>query len=198
MLKELLKNKIFSSIMKEFLKKEELIDIIIFGSFVREKENPNDLDILVLYSNKINEKINYSLRKRLENIYKNVQVISKNYLELLSPEFLARESIISEGFSLKSKRFISEGFGYKNLVLFRYNLKKMTKSKRVNFYYALHGRNKNAGLLKKNNCYKFSDSVIFCPIENSETLTEFFEKLSLDYIKFPILIPQRAIKNNIK
>ncbi len=192
MLKSLLKNKEFSKIIKEFLKKLEILDIILFGSAVREKDEPQDLDILVLYSNQDskNTETSYELRKRLEKLFKNIQVISKTYAQLFKPEFQARISLLSEGYSLRNGNFISRGLGYKNIILFKYSLGDLSKSKRMIFYYTLYGRNKEKGLLEKNNAVKFSDSIILAQTENSETIKEFFEKSKIEYRQTPILIPE--------
>ena len=54
MSKEQLKNTKLKSELKDFLKKNRhiLLDIIIFGSFIKGKEKPNDIDILILYKDK--------------------------------------------------------------------------------------------------------------------------------------------------
>lgn len=195
MLKELLKNKEFLKIIRESLKELEIIDIILFGSIVRGREKPRDIDLLILYvpkTEKIIEK-SYRIRKKLEKISKNIHVTSQRYDEVFSLEFLAREAILSEGFSMRNKEFISESLGYSNFVLFRYSLKKLNKSKRMQFYYSLYGRDKT-GVLEKNKCYKFSDRVILSPIENSETIKDFLDIWKIKYIEFPIIIPKRVVK----
>ena len=54
----LLKNK-----LREIAKKNsEIEDIILFGSIVRCKEKPNDIDILLLFKNKIDKEIEYDVR----------------------------------------------------------------------------------------------------------------------------------------
>ncbi|MEK6872286.1 MAG: nucleotidyltransferase domain-containing protein, partial [Nanoarchaeota archaeon] len=55
-------------IINEFLKEKEIIDIIIFGSFVRGKEKPKDIDIIINYTDRFNTRIetNHSLKKKLE------------------------------------------------------------------------------------------------------------------------------------
>lgn len=200
MLKELLKNKKFLKIIKEALKKPEILDIILFGSYVKGKEKPNDIDLLILYSPKTKDiiEINYKIRKELEKVSKNIEVIGKFYSELFSSEFLARESILSEGFSLSNQKFLSECFGYKNLILFKYYLKEMNKSERMRFYYSLYGRGNEKGLLEKNQSYKFSETVILAPLENSEVIKDFLEKWKIEYIEFPILIPDNISNNKIK
>lgn len=197
MLKELLNNKSFCKEIKKTLKDERILDIIIFGSALRGKEGARDIDLLVVYSKKIFEDLDYKIRKDLEKIDKRISITSKSYHELFSPNFSARGAVILEGYSLKNRMFVSEGFGYKSLKLFKYSLKGFNASKRMQFYYALYGRGKNKGLLKKNKLYKFSQEIIISEVESSELIKEFFEKWKIDYEEFPIILPERIFKYRI-
>ena len=194
MLKELSAK--FYEKIKKFLKHEDIIDIILFGSSVRGKEFFEDIDILVIYSKK-NDELEYKVRKELEKADKRVKTVSKIYTEIFSPEFSAREAILSEGFSLKNKKFIAEGLGYQPLRLFRYYLKGLNQSRRMQFYYSLHGRGSQKGLLEKAHAYKFSEGIILAEVENSEIIKEFFEKLKMQYEEFPVIIPKRIFKFKI-
>jgi predicted nucleotidyltransferase len=197
MLKELLKNKGFLKIIKEFLKKKEILDIILFGSSVRGKEEPNDIDILIVYTKDVKNinNINYELRKELEKISKNFEIIGKEYPDLFKIEFLARSSILSEGYSFLQNKFFVEGLNFKNLILFKYSLDDMNKSKRMIFYYALNGRGKDIGLLKKYECIKFSDNIILSPMESSDSIKEFFKMNKIKFLEIPILILENILKH---
>ena len=194
--KKLWKNIKFLKEINEFFKenKNNLIDIILFGSTIKGKKKPKDIDLLILFKDKKDLDLSYKLRKNLEKKNFKVEITSKTYKELFSPLFKVRESILSEGFSLIQKKFLSKGFGYINLILFKYNLKKFNKSDRMRFYYSLHGRGKEKGMLKKLNTIKFSKTILLSPIEYENELKYYLEKWSIEYIKFPILMPNR-IKN---
>lgn len=201
MLRELLKNKKILNRVNEILKNPEILDIILFGSSIRGKEDPKDIDLIILYSPRTKNiiKTSYKIKKELESINKinNFHLTSLDYNQFFNVEFLAREAILSEGFSLKRKKFVSESFGYKSFILFNYSLKNLNNSKRMQFYYSLYGRNQT-GILEKNKSYKFSDAVIISPIENSDVIKSFFEKWKIKYIEFPIIIPNRIIKHVLK
>lgn len=197
MQKKLLKNTKFLNEIKGFYKKnaDEIIDIILFGSTVRGKENPKDVDLLILFKEKKDFDLSYELKKRLKNF--NLEISLKNYKELFESTFKARESILSEGFSLIQNKFISSGFGFNNLILFKYELKKLNKSGRMRFYYSLYGRGKQSGMLKKLSLIKFSETVVLCPIENENETVNYLDIWGIKYTKFPVLIPER-IKNILK
>lgn len=194
MSKELLKNTRFKSEIKLFFKKnkKEIIDIILFGSSIRKKTKPRDIDLLVLYKDKKNIDVSYELKKRLKEKGYDVDITDKTYEELFKGTFKAVEGILSEGYSLIFDKFLSEGFGYMNLILFRYELKGLNKSERMRFYYSLYGRNKDQkGVLKELNAIKFSDTILLCGIENSEKMKEYLRNWNIKFKEFPILIPNR-------
>ena len=174
MLKELSKNtKLIFKIQDIFKKNEsDILDIVLFGSFVRGKEKPRDIDLLVIYKAKINPELNYKIKKEFEILGFEIDLVSKSYNDLFKSAFIARESYLSEGYSLVQKKFIADGLGYKPMVLFRYNIQKFNKSQRMQFYYSLYGRN-SEGMLKKLGLYKFSERIIISPVENSEEVKEY-------------------------
>lgn len=196
MSKSLLQDTTFKSEIKRFFNKnkEVLLDIILFGSSVKGKEKPNDIDILLLYKSSKNIDVSYALKKTIEAKGYYIEITDKTYNELLNPNFIAGISIISEGYSLVYNKFLFEGLGYLSFNLFKYELKQFNKSERMRFYYSLYGRNNEKGMLKILNSIKFSDSIILCPVENVERMKEYFDTWKLKYVEFPILIPER-IKN---
>ena len=68
----------------------------------------------------------------------------------------------------------------------------------MRFYYSLYGRNKNdGGILKDLNVLKFSDTILLCPIQNTEKMKEYLDYWKIKYIEFPIMMPDR-LKNLIQ
>jgi predicted nucleotidyltransferase len=169
---------------------EGLIDVFLFGSSIRGKDKPNDIDLLILSKDKTDAEANYRLKVDLEKLGYKVQLTEKNYKNMFDRNFMAREALLSESYSFLNKRFFSEGLGYANLALFKYELKGFNDSKRMQFYYSLNGRN-SKGLLKELRAYKFSDGVLLCPIENSDRMTEYLSFWKIKFRQFPILIPER-------
>ncbi len=197
MLKKLLKNKKFLLVIKKFLKQKGILDIILFGSIVRGKEKPEDIDLLILYCKKQDIELNFRIRKELEKIGLNPEIVGKTYKEAFDPEFLARESILQEGYSMKKRKFLASCFGYSNFVLLKYKLQKMNKSERMRFYYSLYGRGGKKGVLEKNSCYKFSESIIISPVERLEEIKSFLESWKIKYVEIPVLIPKRIVDYKI-
>ncbi len=172
---------------------KDILDIVLFGSYRKGKNNPHDIDILVLFKDKKNQDIAYSLRKKIEKkIDLPVQIIVKNYSELFQETFPAREGILADGYSLIHKKSLAECFGFESRVLFQYDLKGKNKSERMQFYYALYGRKKE-GVLATFGAKKYSDTLILCPSETAKGLEDFFEYWKMEWKETPILIPKRLL-----
>ncbi|MBN2422011.1 nucleotidyltransferase domain-containing protein [Candidatus Woesearchaeota archaeon] len=193
MLPKLLKNTKFLYKIKSFYSKNknQVLDIILFGSSVKGKECPKDIDILILCKNRESLDLSYSLKKSLGKEY-NAEVISKTYASLLSASFKATESVLIEGYSLLNGKKISGKFGFVSFVLFKYDLKGKTKSERMRFYYSLYGRTKkDKGILDKYNLIKFSETIVLSPVEESEKVKKYFNSWEISFKEFPVLMPER-------
>jgi len=193
---ELLKNKKFKSEIRKFLKnnEKEIIDIIIFGSAIRGKEKPEDIDILILFKERENIDLNYELRKVLEKINLKVEVTGKTYKNMLSTKFLPREDILSDGYSLALNKNISQSFGYESFIMFKYSLKGFGTSKRMMFYYALEGRRDKKGMIKELDGIKFTNAVVLIPIKNSELFEDFLNSWNIKIKRTRILIPGKTLE----
>ena len=189
----LLKNTAFLSKTKEFYEsnKEEVLDIVLFGSAIKGKEKPADIDILVVYKAHINLDLSYKLKKKLSFVGE-IETTSKTYAQLFEPSFLAREVFLNEGYSLIKRKFLHEGLGYSSLVLYKYDLTGLNKTKRMQFYYSLYGRT-GKGMLEELRSFKFSENLILTPITESERMKEYLQKWA-QFIEIPILMPLRLVE----
>jgi len=196
MLNNLLKNSELINKIKKFQKKnnKEILDIILFGSIVRGKKKPADIDILLIFKNQENSELTYQLTKIFEGHNLNSELTSITYQEMFDINFLPRESILSEGYSLITDKKLSESFGFQTFIMFIYSQKGFSQTKRMKFHYALNGRNKNPGILKQMNAVKLADTVVLVPLENSEEFKSFLSLWGISFKNFNVLIPQRTIE----
>lgn len=187
MQKEFLKYLISES--KKFVKKHEIFDIVLYGSSVKGKLEPNDMDILVIFEN-FSIKERTDLTQELKNILKKCgkpDIKSINLSELFSKDFLARQGLLIEGYSLVHEKKFAELLGFRGFAIFNYNLKKMNKNEKTKFIYALIGRRKETGILKKIEAIPLGKGVVKVPVENSIMFQEFLEKWKIDYTQKDIL-----------
>ncbi len=175
----------------------EVDDIIVFGSVVRGKEKPGDIDLLVIFRNKVVKETEYQIRKEIEKKYKKVSIISKTLTTIFDPAFDARESILFEGKSLLRGKTLAEQYGYNAVGMFKYYFKGWSKLKKTKYYYALNGRGAQRGIIQELTGIKLADEVILVPLHKVEAFRSFLEFWRLEYKYIPLLIPERLNQKKI-
>jgi len=153
---------------------KEVYDIILFGSFVKGKQNPNDVDIAVI-TNK--EKIN------LKGFH--VSIISLD--DFFRPIGLIN-TLLREGYSLKKNKSFSEVYGFGNKCLFRYDLSDLTSSKKVQIVNFLRGKKGGKGLVLEKNGEWISNQVFLCPVHDEFIFDRFFVNAKVKFKKYYVLI----------
>lgn len=180
-------NKTAKKLYKQY--KEEIEDIIIFGSYMKGKEQPRDIDILIIFKNKVNKQIEAQVNQQIN--LTGIDVNSVTLKELEDESFIAKEGIYLEGKSLITNKNISEAMGFVSIAFFKYNISKLKGSDRIRFYYALQGRGNEKGFLTQIGAKRYSENVIIFNYSIIEKVKPFFEQWGLDYQITPALIPKR-------
>jgi len=116
-----------------------------------------------------------------------IDIKTINLLELFEKEFLARQGIFIEGYSLLHNVVFSERLGFESYALFTYNLKNLSHNEKTKFTYALIGRN-SEGMIKELNAKPLGKGAIIVPIKNSLVFEDFLQKWKINYKKKDILI----------
>jgi predicted nucleotidyltransferase len=173
--------------LKNFISLNEIDDIILFGSYLKGKEKPKDIDLLIIFKEKINKKIEFEIKTKLNKKFEINSIIKK---ELNEDNFIAKEGLYLEGYSFKNKKMLNEILGFNSFAFVKYDLKNIKGSKRIRFYYALMGRNNN-GFITTIKAKRFSDNVIICNYSDIFKLEEFFINWNINYVIIPSLIPKR-------
>ncbi|MBT4538775.1 nucleotidyltransferase domain-containing protein [Candidatus Woesearchaeota archaeon] len=180
MLKELKK------CLKNELKENDIFDIVVYGSMVKGKARPGDIDILVIFTQgTLKERLSklQVIKKKIK--FDNVDVKAVLWNELFDPAFFAKTGIFLEGVSLKNLKKFSLKIGFSAFSLFTYNLKDKLHREKVKFNYVLSGRG-SEGIVKKLAGEHLGPGVIKIPIGFS---LEFEDVLTMHKINFK--------KNNI-
>lgn len=169
--------------LKSLLKKESfLADIFLFGSALKSKEKPRDVDVIALVREKDYEKIEnavYSIKKLGDKLMLNLHIESIVIDNLFGERVYS--SIIHEGFSIREMKFIRELLNFKSYMLFTYKLENKKQSDKVRFSYALYGRKKGEGLLKNLKGEIIGKSSILIPIEKQEIMKSFLKNWNIEY-----------------
>src|SRR3989344_6492371 len=90
--------------------KERIIDILLFGSFIKNKLKPEDIDIAVLLKNTKQKEL-LILREKFASFFE-----VKVHLNLIMIEDILEnalfKALLEEGFSLMNDKPLSERIGY--------------------------------------------------------------------------------------
>ena len=174
-------------ICKEFIKENSnIVDIVIFGSIVRSKRKPGDVDICVLSLDKF-KKLD-KLKKVIGKEFKKDVHVSILYLrDFLNPEETLWKTIFHEGISLTKDKLLSKLIGFDPSVLFWYKLENLKLIDKIKFSYALRGRNEKGGILREVNGEYLGKGCIMVPVENEDEIREFFARWSVSFNRRRIL-----------
>ena len=116
--------------LKKLLKKyDKISDIYLFGSSVKGKFIPGDIDIAIITDKKDFELLK-KINKELEN-YHNLHVELILFKEIFTEPIW--KSLLSEGFSIKKNKYLSELMEIQSKSLYNYDLKELNNSEKTMF-----------------------------------------------------------------
>lgn len=170
----------FSKLKKEYNKnwKKQIVDILVFGSLVKGKTQPNDIDICLIFKDQINLEIIKEVQEILGDKYHISSLNTDNFFT--KPHSLAR-TLLLEGQSILSKKKLSDNFGLFSNLLYSYDISKETPSKKVRFVYLLRGRGKEEGIVNKFKGSFISNNAFIIPIEKDNEMQEILNQWQIRY-----------------
>ena len=181
------------SISKEFADKNYIFDVILYGSIVKGKENPNDTDILLLFVEKpLKERI--EIAQKFKNKIKGL--VNKPHIEIailrdfFDKSYFARQSFLAEGISLLTGETISRKLGFRGYSLFSYTLENLDHNKKTKFTYALIGRKGSGGAIKIVSAERLGRGSLLVPTAQSSFFEEFLITWGVNYKKKQILVSE--------
>jgi len=165
---------------------DDVFDIILYGSSVKGKHKPADIDILVIFRRgTLRERLNaiQDIKKKLgiDADYKQILIE-----DLFSDSFFARTGVLLEGLSARQQKPLSQILGFYACTLFWYTLENFTHTQKVKFNYVLAGRNKK-GLIEEFEGFRLASGVVKIPISKSFEFEEVLKSHSVKYLKKNIL-----------
>lgn len=165
--------------------KDKIVDIVLFGSSVKNKLSPNDIDIAILLKNTKEAEL-LNLMKEFGRCYE-----KEVHLNLIISETIISnplyKTILKEGISALNNKPLHEKLGFDSGAIFSFTLTSLEKSKKVLFYYALHGKKKQRGVLNQLNGRMLSNTVIFVPVKYVDEFQSFLEQWKLDFHRMDVL-----------
>lgn len=187
------KSQIISDIekkLKKYFKNEIIFDIVIIGSYLKDKETPRDIDFLIIFTHKdykTIEELSYQIKEDILQVIKNKEI----HIETIILHNLFKEKIFSailhEGFSIRNNEFFSELTGFKACSLFVFSLNNLSKVEKVKFSQAIYGRKKD-GLLYQEKGESLGKGSLIVPVEKEELFRQMMDKWKIKYKLKRILI----------
>ncbi|MFA4953268.1 MAG: nucleotidyltransferase domain-containing protein [Candidatus Pacearchaeota archaeon] len=162
--------------LKNYLKNKEILDIIVFGSTIKGKSLPRDIDIAIITEKDISIPIPEF----------HVSIIKPKDFFVNIPSLI--NTLLREGYSLKHDKYLAETYKFSNKVLFTYQLTNLNSSRKVKIVNFLRGKNNQTGLVKQNQGEWLANQVFVVPIETDYLFEQFFLNLRVKYQKSFILI----------
>ncbi len=164
--------------IKNWIKKNNVLDVLIFGSFVRGKSNYNDIDLCILIKDDDEDKV-LDLIDSLGSLSEELQVNHITEKELIFGKGLSK-TLIEEGMSVVNNKKLSKVLGFKAMSLVFYSLDKFSNSERVRFHYMLKGRN-SKGVLEEVKGKIVGGGVILLPVSEEDNFKEVLEDWNVKY-----------------
>lgn len=169
--------------IKSWITKNKAIDVILFGSTMRGKSMPRDIDICIIIKDSFEEKsidLVDSLGKLLDSSSLKFQISIMTASAFVKGDTLAK-TLLTEGYSILRNLSFSYNFGFESKSMFIYNLNNFTQSERVQLHYLMKGRYGSKGILKEIGGKFIGKGAILVSTEKEDILKEVFEKWEIDY-----------------
>jgi len=141
----------------------EIVDIILFGSFVKGGSKYSDIDVAVISQGNSDMELKNNIIKILGE---------KSHVQILGKEFIYSQmmiTIIKEGFSVRKNKFLSEFYGVEPVVLFKYNIRKLSATQKVQFTRGL------VNTVNEIQAKKLTRTTVLVPMANKVSFDEFLE-----------------------
>jgi len=181
----MLKNSEIYLILKKIIKKYELEDIVVFGSFVKGKTMPRDIDVCLIFK----ENVNLSHIKEIQSkLGEKFHVSSLSVDNFFNKKHNLVQTLLFEGISAKSGKRLSEIYSLDSYGLYYYNISDMKKSDKVRFVYLLKGRKKEKGIVNEFNGKFLVDSCFMIPVEKDNEMLEIMNKWNVKFSRKRVLL----------
>lgn len=177
----------FSRLKAEWRKcwKEDIVDIFVFGSFVKGKARPQDIDMCLIFRRKIKLDIIRRAEALLGEKYHVSSLCIDNFFT--NTHSLAK-ALLLEGKSIISGSRFAGNFGLAAKLFYSYDLSSEDSSKKVRFVYLLRGRNGSVGLVKSWKGEFIAPSAFFVPVEMDNAVQEVFDAWKIKYVRRKIML----------
>lgn len=177
----------FSILKKNWNKrwKAKVVDIVLFGSAIKGKSNPNDIDLCIVFRDKVDVNIVKEVELMVGDEFHVSSLVVDNFFT--NVHTLAK-TIFFEGKSILTNTNLSESLGLSGWLLYSYNLPKEDHSRKVRFVYLLRGRKNDNGLVKRWGGEFISNSAFMLPVNKDNEAQDVFNTWKIDFKRRKVLL----------
>ena len=161
---------------------KSVFDVVLFGSSIKDKSRPGDIDICLIFSVGVKQ----TEIGRIAALFRGCHVEHLTLSELYKEPLW--QTILHEGYSLNQGKFMHEILGFRSNVLFTYNLENLSPVKKSMFSHAMFGRDGASGILGQSKGRVLGRGAIMAPVEGSERVREFLETWGVEYSVMKALV----------
>jgi len=176
------KSREFLSLKRKALKliSDDIVDIAVFGSSVKGKIDPTDIDIAVIYRKEVKRD---TLQKFQDALGEKCHISSLVVDQFFTKPHTLAKTLLFEGISLITNRQVSATFDMRAFTLYTYNLKKEQPSKKVRFVYLLKGRKGDEGIVRQFKGRYISPSSFLLPAAKDEEMIEILKQWGIKFYR---------------
>lgn len=164
---------------------QNVIDIIQFGSSLKNNLNPNDIDIAVIFEKiSLRDQLDESqqIKKQLEKLTQiPIHINSFDLYSLFDKSNFAKEGILFYGKSLITGDDFAKKFRLNPRVQIYYSLEKLKKKDKVRFNYMLNGKKGEYGLLREYGGRLLKPGLIEIESLNEEIFVKAIKEIISDF-----------------
>lgn len=165
--------------------KAKVVDILLFGSAVKGKSNPSDIDLCIVFRDKVDLSIVKEAESILEDKFHVSSLVVDNFFTNIHS--LAK-TVLFEGKSILTNKTLTESLGFDSSLFFSYNLSKEDNSKKVRFVYLLRGRGNDIGLVKRWGGEFVSNNAFILPVDRDNEAQEVFDSWKVNFKRKRLLL----------
>lgn len=184
------KSKVYSDLKKaaKSVKDKNILDVFVFGSYVKGKSMPEDIDVCMVFRGTIDdskvEEFHSKCSKLCLNVHTSPLTVENFFLDVHP----LSTTIFSEGISLLDGKSFAQRYGLDSWTLYIYEIAGMKPSEKVKFVYALKGRKGNKGLVREYGGFFASPACFMIPIDKDSEMKEVLDRWKVKYKRKRILL----------
>ena len=172
--------------IKKILPKD-ILEILVFGSFVRGKYNPRDIDICAITRSRLGIKDMESINHLFKSEKYTFHITFLALEEFIKSPPTVAKTILHESLSIDNKSF-SCRYSLQSKVLYSYALSGLNASNKVRLVNILKGIKSEGGIVEKYGGEWLADGCFTIPLEADNDIISIFKQWNVHFKRKPIFL----------